>query len=331
MDVAPAASARWDVRVHSRDAEEVRCYLDGNGFILGVDARQAHRLNMRTFGLRLPGMYIGYMQYGAPVCVRANPDRDDYWLLIPIRGSLEAHARGSDVCCDPQRAAAFSYPSTGSAGIRAGENSARLMVKILPATVERELTSLLGTPPDVPLELAPAIDLTRGYGKSLAGYLGLAMDGYARRDLLLHNPIAVRSFEDCILSALLMSHPHNYSDALRRLDRPIAPRAVKRAIDYMEAHLDEPVTLADVIRASGAPGRTLFKHFKEYRGVSPMCYLRRARFQRVHDELRRSEPGTSVANVAARWGFEHMGRFAVEYRKRFGESPSQSLGKRRRR
>ena len=54
-----------------------------------------------------------------------------------------------------------------------------------------------------------------------------------------------------------------------------------------------------------------------------------ARFQRVHDELRRSDPEKSVADTAARWGFEHMGGFAVEYRKRFGESPSQTVGKRR--
>ena len=62
-----------------------------------------------------------------------------------------------------------------------------------------------------------------------------------------------------------------------------------------------------------------------------MRYLRTARFESVRDELRRCEPEMCVTDVAIRWGFEHMGRFAVEYRKRFGESPSQTLGKRRRR
>jgi len=89
------------------------------------------------------------------------------------------------------------------------------------------------------------------------------------------------------------------------------------------------VTFADVVRASGVPGRTLFKHFKEYRGVSRMRYLRTARFQRVRSELRRLEPKSSVTDVAMRWGFEHMGRFAVEYCELFGESPSHTLGKRR--
>ena len=59
--------------------------------------------------------------------------------------------------------------------------------------------------------------------------------------------------------------------------------------------------------------------------------LRAARFERARDELRRSEPEATVTDVATRWGFDHMGRFAVEYRRRFGESPSQTLGKRRHR
>jgi AraC-like DNA-binding protein len=59
-----------------------------------------------------------------------------------------------------------------------------------------------------------------------------------------------------------------------------------------------------------------------------MNYLRTARFQKVRDELRRSEPDDCVAKIAARWGFEHLSRVAAEYRKRFGESPSQTFGKR---
>jgi AraC-like DNA-binding protein len=46
-----------------------------------------------------------------------------------------------------------------------------------------------------------------------------------------------------------------------------------------------------------------------------------------HRDLQNAEPGhgTSVAAVAARWGFTHLGRFAIEYRRRFGSYPSQTL------
>jgi len=56
-----------------------------------------------------------------------------------------------------------------------------------------------------------------------------------------------------------------------------------------------------------------------------MRYLRDARFETVHDALKRAQPEQSVAELAMKWGFSHLGRFAVEYRKRFGESPSETL------
>ena len=108
-------------------------------------------------------------------------------------------------------------------------------------------------------------------------------------------------------------------------ERPIAPRDVKRAIDYMEAHLDAAITLGSIVEASGVAGRTLLKHFRDTKGVSPMRYLTNARFERVRDALSRDQRGESVTTIAMSWGFSHMGRFSVEYRRRFGESPSDTL------
>jgi AraC-like DNA-binding protein len=138
----------------------------------------------------------------------------------------------------------------------------------------------------------------------------------------------MNAFQQFIMSGLLMSQPHNFADALRRLERPIAPRDVKRAIDFMEANLVSPITLADVVAVSGIPGRTLYKHFNDSRGISPMRYLRNARMAKVREDLLRANASESVTEIALRWGFNHLGRFAVEYRKRFGESPSATRHRR---
>ncbi|MBV8335733.1 MAG: AraC family transcriptional regulator, partial [Alphaproteobacteria bacterium] len=110
-----------------------------------------------------------------------------------------------------------------------------------------------------------------------------------------------------------------------RLERPIIPRDVKRAIDYIEANLDVAIGLPEIVAASGVPGRTLIQHFRDFKGTSPMRYLRSARYKKVREALCRAEPEESITEIAASWGFGHMGRFSVEYRKRFGESPSQTL------
>jgi transcriptional regulator GlxA family with amidase domain len=119
----------------------------------------------------------------------------------------------------------------------------------------------------------------------------------------LCNPIAANAFEQFIMTALLLSHPHNYnySDALQRFDKPIAPRDVKRAIDYIEAHLASAISLGDIVAASGVARRTLFRPFTDRHGVSPMHYLRMARLQKVREALQRAEPEQDVSEIAIRW------------------------------
>jgi AraC-like DNA-binding protein len=46
---------------------------------------------------------------------------------------------------------------------------------------------------------------------------------------------------------------------------------------------------------------------------------------RIHAELRAGGDGVSVTDVALRWGITHTGRFAQEYRRTYGRSPSQTL------
>jgi transcriptional regulator GlxA family with amidase domain len=52
--------------------------------------------------------------------------------------------------------------------------------------------------------------------------------------------------------------------------------------------------------------------------------VRDARFARVRADLLRADTDESITQIAMKWGFRHLGRFAVGYRDRFGEMPSQT-------
>jgi transcriptional regulator GlxA family with amidase domain len=166
--------------------------------------------------------------------------------------------------------------------------------------------------------------LQQGPGQSLVRFAHLAIAELEWPESVLVEPMTARSFREFITTALLLHQPHNYSERLRRLERPVAPRDVKRAIDYIAANLDTPMGLPEIVDAAGVPGRTLIQHFRDFKGISPMRYLRAARLEKVREALRWAEPEESITQVAGEWGFTHMGRFSVEYRKRFGESPSQT-------
>jgi len=212
-------------------------------------------------------------------------------------------------------------------GVPAGLG-ARFRICISERAVGEQLTALLGEVPARPVEFARAMELTTGFGNQFARYILAAANDFEHANSIGASAIATTSFEQFIVCELLHRHPHNYSEALMRLKRTIASRDVKRAIDYMHANLEAPVTIADISSTAGVAGRTLFKHFQDTRGVSPMQYLRNLRFEKAKQELLNAQAGMSVTEIAARWGFGHLGRFAVEYRKRFGESPSETLRRR---
>ena len=216
-------------------------------------------------------------------------------------------------------------------GVITGETGglgARFRICISERAVGEQLTALLGEVPARPVEFARAMELTTGFGNQFARYILAAANDFEHANSIGASAIATTSFEQFIVCELLLRHPHNYSEALMRLKRTIASRDVKRAIDYMHANLEAPVTIADISSTAGVAGRTLFKHFQDTRGVSPMQYLRNLRFEKAKQELLNAQAGMSVTEIAARWGFGHLGRFAVEYRKRFGESPSETLRRR---
>ena len=104
---------------------------------------------------------------------------------------------------------------------------------------------------------------------------------------------------------------------------------VRRAQQYIGAHLDDVMTIGDVAAAAGVAHRTLYKHFHEVRGISPMRYARDCRFAEVRRALLHAGPQDNVTTIAVHWGFCHLGRFSVEYRKRFGETPSETLRRQR--
>ncbi|MFC3814847.1 helix-turn-helix domain-containing protein [Lysobacter sp. GCM10012299] len=88
-----------------------------------------------------------------------------------------------------------------------------------------------------------------------------------------------------------------------------------------------PLRLADLCRVTGISERTLRTIIKEQFDLGPSRYLRLRRLQMLHDALAQASPyGTTVAAVAARFGYTHGGRMASEYHDLFGEYPSQTLG-----
>jgi AraC family ethanolamine operon transcriptional activator len=115
-----------------------------------------------------------------------------------------------------------------------------------------------------------------------------------------------------------------------QMERLRAFRICRSALGYVEDRLadDTLPTITDLCREFGVSERTLQYGFRSYVNMSPQAYLRLCRLNRVRAAL--SQPAAcsaTVTEVATRFGFFHMGKFAQSYRLQFGETPSKTLAR----
>ncbi len=310
----------------SQNDEELDSFLKNKNFKMDLTPENIKNLDARFNGVYMPGMFLGYIQYGPAITTSAS-GRDDYWLQLPLQGKMEISDRFHSVVCDSTNAGIASPVHQNYYTMKSDENCGGIRVCFYKSTVVDVLTALLGEQPSKPLEFSPEIKLTSGYGASLSNYLKIAVSDFEQHSHIMWNHDVMRVFEQFILMGLLHSHPHNFSNSLQMLGKYNAPKAVKRAMDYIRANYKNPITIADIISVANVPGRTLFKHFRDSKGLSPMQYLRNIRFEQTRKRLLRSDARSSITDIALEEGFVHMGRFSVEYRRRYGESPSDTLRK----
>ncbi|MEV4252853.1 helix-turn-helix domain-containing protein [Spirillospora sp. NPDC049652] len=101
-----------------------------------------------------------------------------------------------------------------------------------------------------------------------------------------------------------------------------------RIEDWVRAHHREPVDVNDMATAAGVGLQQLRVICRDEWGLTPLQYLRGVRLDSARELLRAAEerPGV-IAAVAVEVGYRHLGRFAGDYRKRFGEYPRQTLAR----
>lgn len=134
--------------------------------------------------------------------------------------------------------------------------------------------------------------------------------GRERRNLGDDDPL-VKSLTDSLAMAIV--RPEKIES--RPLDAQI-----RRALEYLDAHFTERLSIEDVASATGLPRFVLMRRFKAQTGTSIYRHLQNVRLDRAAHALRTSE--TSVLDIALDCGFSDPGRFARAFLERFGAKPN---------
>lgn len=271
---------------------------------------------------------LSRLEYGVPVTIDPGRLEDFFLIQIPTRGSAEINCDGERFTSSPQCASIIS-PDT-PVSMRWDADAPQLALRLDREDVESHCAQHLGHRLDTPLRFEPALSLTTPNATYFLQLLGTLADALACNAHPIHQPLVLKQFEATLINALIYGQPNNLQGPLSAPSgiRKISPFFVKRAEEYILAHAHEPLSIEQLAEHVGVSVRTLFSGFREFRDISPMAFLRDVRLARVHQDLR--EPGShSVTDIALKWGFAHLGRFSQEYRKRYGELPSQTCRFRR--
>ncbi|WP_433292190.1 AraC family transcriptional regulator [Actinoplanes sp. CA-030573] len=271
---------------------------------------------------------VGEISYGTDVHLAIGGLETSYHVLSPLSGTLRSRHRGAVVLADTTRAAV--YRPVGDIDLDWPGDCRLLSVKVERAALERELDAALDQQIVSPLLLGESFDTAEGPGRTWAALVRLLHAELCAEDGLASQPRMAARWRDMVVSGLALTVEHPYGDEPAGLQGPRRPRTVKRTLDAMHAEPWRQFTAADLASIAGVGVRVLQESFRQHVGISPLAYLRRLRLDEVHNELSRSDPWqVSVSEVAYRWGFTHLGRFAGAYRARFGVAPSQTLRDRR--
>jgi AraC-like DNA-binding protein len=284
------------------------------------------RVNLEHNRSNLIDLSLHFIDYGTAVRIVPGELTAFYLVQIPLHGASEIRCGRASIVSTPDLAAVPN--PTESLDMAWGFESPHLVVHIPRARVEAGLSSLLGAEARTPLRFELGMDLTGGPGLRWRTLVDLLLADAELPQPRMH-PLVRDQLEDALVLSLITSQPNNYSDSIVRRREPYAPKAIRAAMELCESAGDNPVSVSGLACMVGVSVRALQEGFRRHVGITPMAYLRDARLRRAHDELLHAPTGTTVAEIAYRWGFTHLGRFAHSYAARFGELPSETLHRRR--
>jgi AraC-like DNA-binding protein len=311
-------------RVRSGDLDEARARV-GEVFCphrlepLERPAQREIRFNSVQWG----ALRLSYLTYGFTVRIRPQHLQTFILVQIPLAGRGLVRTGAAEIPSDTRIA---SVPDPDADLDMCWEKETeQLIVRVDRAALETQVQRLLGRPLAKRLRMSTAMDLTTPAARSW-----LATVQMLRADLEgpsgLQHPILQAQAERLVMSQLLTSLPNSAMEALHTAPSPATPRAIRRADQLIADHCKEPLTVEDLAEAVGVSVRCLQEGFRRYFDTTPTARLREARLSGVHADLSAADAArVTVSRLAAGWGFHHFGRFAATYKKRFGESPSETL------
>lgn len=271
---------------------------------------------------------VAYHRIGAN-CVDGPLAPIDFHVLgVPMSGTHTVKMGKSEVHAGVDRPLVLS--GGGVPRIRHSRDTGILSWVILDEVLRDHLSAWLGRTSSPAIRFSTALDSSKSSTASFLESFGSFVRQLDRDGSILEHPAALASFENALITGMLLGLDHNLVDLLHKPQPDAGAAMVRRVEAYLEAHASEPIDMLILARTTDHSVRSIHRAFQLYRDYTPMSFLADVRMRLARRMLLDARGGARVTTIAFECGFSHLGRFAVDYKRRFGESPSETLKRARR-
>lgn len=285
------------------------------------------RLPQKQFAAKSSVLFINGLKIAAsantPITVDVGHS-DDVTLMIPFNGVCHSTFGNTDLVWGPKIGACF-LPSMERGGYSDDRSLITLTVdaRRLKSTIrtmygflnEESVAKSLSTPQVIPLQFGEA-NLLKAYS-----HLCKIIDAASLNAEFLR----LQGVDDMFYRNMAIMLQPDLVHHVTRKKSTNSRQAIDRACDYALANLANRITLTDLEIAAKLSQRGLHNAFVKRFDMSPMQWVKEQRLLATNTALKTAKSDSTVTSIAMGLGFYNLGPFSAEYKKRFGESPSQTL------
>lgn len=269
---------------------------------------------------------LNYLSYGTDVSIDPGCLSRFFLVQLPLQGSAQISCGGQTVESTPDTAVILNPDEATKMLWR--HNAAQLLLWIPRTSIEQRVEEILGEKLSTPLSFDLGINQRKGMTSAwctMVKDLARNIDDNGT-DWLRFRPTA-RALEDCLIRGLIYQQNHNYTARLLHPIERAESRHLQRAIEYVDSHSNNGITVSDIAHHAHISIRALEEGFRKQYDTTPLIYLRNKRIDQVRNAIvanALSGATETITEIAFRHGFNHLGRFSAYYRERIGESPSET-------
>ena len=292
-----------------------------------LDLSNEQPLNFSFQGEQLGGIIMGDLAYGTDVLFKTQHQQDMHFYCISRPKVGKPIFRQQQGVFEATQGNAAIVSPFDKFEIEIERDCIQSFISISKPLLENTLSDLIQRPLHAPIEFE---HIMSGQDERIKAWWNLLeyFGAYRQQDLnfdcLMHE--IKYDFEKILVKSLLLSQPHNYSHLLTEGDRH-DPEFLKRALEYIHENISQHICTETLEQISGVSKQKLSKAFRDRMKLSLNSYIRYYRLRCIYQELSSAQDKSNITNIAMKWGVNHLGRFSLEYKQQFGESPSETVRK----